>query len=278
MKKQFSLFNHSLFEAVDTKTKTQTKTPFGFDPDVDLTSRPKNTPTVSEPKQDTKSDTGQPKQSARPKQKTASASKTSQATSGIDLGRQGMRHMMDLMHNQDQIDISNEPELDLDTDVDQDVEPTYDIMEPIETTPDTLPAVINKEILAGYDVEPEWHMVKNLPGYLSTPIRALGRQIFNVFTTTPIEDINVVANLMGQGPNETIELNAVSSFIKKNGTRNTDAEIEIEALMPGYGADVSVFDAKGYTFMLVEDFAGRYIYSWPTDTNLTGISDFSHLR
>jgi hypothetical protein len=41
-------------------------------------------------------------------------------------------------------------------------------------------------------------------------------------------------------------------------------------LMPDYDAQVSVFEADGYTFMLVKDFAGRYIYSWPTKDTIKG--------
>lgn len=189
-------------------------------------------------------------------QKTASPAKTASKTSSVSLpgDEQSMRHMMDLAANLDKIDVSDEP----------DVDGTFGSG---EVTPDTIPAVINKEIRAHGQVEPEWHMVKNLPGYLSKPIRKMGRQIFDQFTDTPIEQINILANLGGQGPNENREINAVAGIVSKLGTQLHDAELRMEDLIPGYQADIKVYEYQGVVFMLVQDFAGNYIYSWPTETS-----------
>lgn len=132
--------------------------------------------------------------------------------------------------------------------------------------PETLPAVISKAMAkSGTDlanIEPEWHMVKHLPGYLAAPIRAIGRKVFAPFTKTPIEDIQVLANL-GGGPNSEAELNAVTRFISSRGRRDDAMEIEFQRVIPSYGADVVIYNCEGYTFFLVRDFAGQYIYSWP---------------
>ena len=132
------------------------------------------------------------------------------------------------------------------------------------TTPQDLPAVMNKQLAAHGTVDPEWHMVKNLPGYLSSGIRAIGRAVFAPLTRTSIEDIQVLANIGGSGPNETREINAVAAYLQKNGKMDRDAALEFQGKIPGYSADIKVYKALGYTFVLVKDFAGHYIYSWPT--------------
>lgn len=128
----------------------------------------------------------------------------------------------------------------------------------------TIPAVMAKEIAKNEPIEPEYHMVKHLPGYLKNPIRALGRQVFKVFTDTAIEDVQVLANLNGKGPNTPEEVNAVASYLKHHGHEDRDAVINFEKTIPGYKADLKLFRAKGITHMLVQDFAGQYIYSWPS--------------
>lgn len=132
------------------------------------------------------------------------------------------------------------------------------------TKPETLPAIINKEISTQFKgIEPEWHMVKHLPGYLSSAIRAMGRQVFKPFTKTPIEKIQVLADLSGSGPNTELELNAAASWLKQYAVRDQEAELEFHDLIPGYKADVRIFNSSGFTFMLVKDEYGRYIYAWP---------------
>lgn len=246
---KFQLFNYGLLREADdedkkgkpTRTQDKTKLPsLGIkDPDIGraapATSKPNTEPVAP---------------------KTASSEKTRAKTSNITTGPEGMRHMLDLTRNLDQIDTSNEPDLDQDRDV--------GIPRPEEPTPENLPAVLQRGLMRGDEVEPEWHMVENLPGYLSKPIRAMGRQLFSMFTRTPIEKINVLADLGGQGPNEHQELNAVSARLRDQGRRLRQAEVSMRDIMPDYNAQISVFEADGYTFMMVKDFAGRYIYSWPS--------------
>ena len=136
-----------------------------------------------------------------------------------------------------------------------------------EVTPTTLPDVISNAMVGTEDLRPEFHMVRNLPGYLAAPIRQAGKAIFKAFTTVPIDEINVIANVAGQGPNEERELNAVASYLKANGIRNGEAELEFEEFIPDYKADVKFYNAHDITFMVVKDFAGGYIYSWPEATS-----------
>jgi len=144
----------------------------------------------------------------------------------------------------------------------------YRDVRPQPVKPSMLPKVINRALVTKGVVEPEWHMVKHLPGYLAQPIRAIGRGVFKALTRTPLEQIQVIANLMGQGPNEDREVNAVTAFLVKNGLRERDAEIVFHKYIPDYGAEIKLFKALGITFLLVKDFAGHYIYAWPSDEEL----------
>lgn len=126
-----------------------------------------------------------------------------------------------------------------------------------------MPANVSNAMQVSAGLVPEWHMVKNLPGYLASAIRSIGRQVFAPFTSTPIEEIQVLANL-GDGPNTQQEIDAVLGYLKTEGEHNSDADLEFQRKIPNYGAKVKIYTALGYTFMVVKDFAGNYIYSWPT--------------
>lgn len=131
-------------------------------------------------------------------------------------------------------------------------------------TKNTLPAIINKQLRTVQNVEPQWHMIKHLPGYLKSGIRALGRQVFSIFTTTPIEEIQMIACFNGSNkPNELREINAVAGFMQLHGQHDPIMEMDFCKSIEGYKAEAKVYHYQQYTFVLVEDFAGKYIYSWP---------------
>jgi hypothetical protein len=132
-------------------------------------------------------------------------------------------------------------------------------------TPQNLPKLMSKALSTNDNkIIPEWHMVKHLPGYLASGIRSIGRAVFKPFTDTKIEDIQVLASLGGQGPNTDKEINAVANYVLHHGRRDTEAELIFHDRIPDYSADIKIFKTLGYTFMLVKDFAGKYVYSWPT--------------
>lgn len=149
-----------------------------------------------------------------------------------------------------------------------DGEPEHDLLPAPETTepvtPETLPTVINQALMSTdrHDVvrEPEWHMVENLPNYqLKAGIRRLGRVLFNDFTDTPIDEIQVLASMIN--PND---VHVMAEWIRRHGVPDdTNVNIDFGQIMPGYRADVSLWSAEGCQFMLVRDFLGEYIYGWP---------------
>lgn len=130
-----------------------------------------------------------------------------------------------------------------------------------EVTPTTLPAVINKNLSTKTGIQPEWHMVKHLPGYMQTAIRALGRQVFRVYTTVPLEQIQVLSTFT----NSTKELRAVGNAVRKMGTDITKGTIDFDKIIPGYSADMAVYRYKGIDVMFVQDEHGQYMYAWPSE-------------
>lgn len=137
-----------------------------------------------------------------------------------------------------------------------------------QVTPTTLPTVVTHDVRVTMpDVIITWHMVKWLPGYMAKPIRALGRMVFAPFTRTAIEDILIIATV-GGGPNSQLEIDTVCQHLSRNGTANKAAELYFGKAIPSYSAAVISYDCDGRTFLLVSDFAGSYIYSWPVEDSV----------
>jgi hypothetical protein len=125
-----------------------------------------------------------------------------------------------------------------------------------------LPAVICNamtETEAGFD--PRWHMVRNLPGYQQEAIRGYGRSIFGAFTSTPVEDIQMVTTLI----NSDTEVKLMMAWIKENGVREDLTELDGSAVFGDYKADVQKWSCNDYSFLLVRDRAGHYVYGWHRD-------------
>lgn len=231
-------------EATRTKTKTKTADTVGmnaFQSDMDNMGQTQNVP--------------QQRQSINtPELRRANAAVTRQKASQVDMPPEAAQKLsfLDRLGLEDEI---SDEEAAARSDVTQGAEPR-----PQEPT--TMPARISQEIAAKGSVEPEWHAVRNLPGYMKSAIRAMGRQVFSTFTSTPIEDIEVIANLNGSGPNEDREINAVAGWLKQNAERHTDGEMKFQRAIPDYDANFAMYKSDGQTFLLVKDFAGKYIYSW----------------
>ena len=191
-----------------------------------------------------------------PEIKKASAADTKKAMSGVS-ATDDMRDMMSRINVPDEL-TANEPDIDTDNVPDDEGRP-----EPVN--PNNVPALISREIAAAMPdtVDPQFHQVKNLPSYMSRAIRAMGRETFKNYTDTPVEDISVVANLGGQGPNSEREINAVASWLKQNGTKLDASELGFGDMIPGYSAQTMLYSTAGMRFLVVKDFAGGYIYVWP---------------
>lgn len=141
------------------------------------------------------------------------------------------------------------------------IEPPGTDVVPFKPTTENLPAVINKEVAeTNGKFFPEWRAIKHLPNYIQQPIRALGRQVFGQFTDTPIEDIMMIGTIGNLNPERDVV--GMMHWIRKHGIRDDAANIDFSRIMPGYEADVSLWKTEDYSFLLVKDFAGYYIYGW----------------
>ena len=161
---------------------------------------------------------------------------------------------------------------DIDADPD---DPGYPDPEPPEELPSTrvntenLPAVAGARLQAAGVQEPDFHKVANLPGNMNRAIRTLGRALFRSLTRTPTDDVHMVGNLNGQGPNTRQEVNAVAGWVRDTGERVTDGEIDFDTTIPGYQADIQQWTAAGIRWLIVRDEFGDYVYSWPESDSVT---------
>jgi len=201
---------------------------------------------------DTKSSSLKPSAGAAevPHMKIGSAADTAKATAKMS-PTDAMRDMMSRI---------NVP-VD-DTGVD---EPTDNLPSTQRITPEHLPAVISREIAMTdpHAVNPTWHTVANLPGNMSRAILTLGKALFRAFTRTPTEDIVMIGNVGGQGPNTTREVRSVANWVVEHGRPVDTASIDFGATIPGYRADVKHYVVGGIRFKIVKDQFGDYIYCWP---------------
>lgn len=135
-------------------------------------------------------------------------------------------------------------------------------------TTDNLPAVAGARLQAAGVQNPNWHKVANLPGNMSQAIRTLGRRLFRSMTSTPTDQIHMIANLGGVGPNTHQEVNAVVNWIQEHGQDLGPGDIDFDATIPGYSADIHQYTAGGIRWLLVQDQFGQYVYSWPESDSL----------
>jgi hypothetical protein len=131
-----------------------------------------------------------------------------------------------------------------------------------------LPSVAASNLRAAGVQEPDFHKVANLPGNMSRAIRTLGKALFRSFTNTPTENIWMLGNLGGQGPNSTAEVNAVANWARENGEEVSTGDINFDTTIPGYSAEIKQYRAGGIRWFLVRDEFGTYIYSWPESDSL----------
>ena len=195
-----------------------------------------------------------------------SADDTADALSNVDTGEiQGMDdRMAQLAQNKDLIYQYTDDEMTDLVPVDDEEEEEGAPEEGFDE-PNTLPQEIRNDLRTHGEVNARFHSVENLPGYLDDAIRMMGQKVFASLTATPINEINVLANLGDQGPNEQRELNAVAGMVNAYGSRRGDYEMKFDRILPGYEADIRVYEYKDQIFCLVKDFAGSYIYSWPVE-------------
>ncbi len=130
-------------------------------------------------------------------------------------------------------------------------------------TAQDIPAVISNAISQTGATAPEWHHIRDLPGFNDRMIRAMGRQMFGMFTRTPVEEIKTIANVNGQGPNSESEVNRVARWLRDHAEFVGDIDLDFGNAIPGYKPEVLEYTANGTRFQVVRDHFGKYIYAYP---------------
>ena len=229
-----------------TKTKPDIKFDIPFQQDQD------HPLAKADPIDDLKKNAGTDKAEPEVNIRKASQQSTLDRTAGL-----GTPEMGDMLSRLRNIEVDK----DLDAYPTEPEEPSQEISTEVNNA--NLPAVAGQALQAAGVQNPEFHQVANLPGNMADQIRQLGKSLFGSLTMTPTKRIHVIANLGGQGPNTTQEVNAVAGFLKEHGDDRGPGDIDFDNVMPGYKADTHMFTAAGIRWMLVKDFAGQYIYCWP---------------
>jgi hypothetical protein len=191
-----------------------------------------------------------------PERRRASQSDTLRAAGSVQ-PNQRMRDLLGRMR-----DIDADPEDTGYPDPDQQNLPQVDV------NTRNLPSVAASNLRAAGVQEPDFHKVANLPGNMSRAIRTLGKALFRSFTNTPTENIWMLGNLGGRGPNSTAEVNAVANWARENGEEVSTGDIDFDTTIPGYSAEIKQYRAGGIRWFLVRDEFGTYIYSWPESDSL----------
>lgn len=104
----------------------------------------------------------------------------------------------------------------------------------------------------------KWYPLTKLPGMSAATIRAMGQTIFSHYTNADAKDIHVVSTLSNP-QNDTAK---IMKAISDNGHLVKDLSYDFEQSMPGYKADAKLYRYGDKQFLLVSDFAGKYIYAW----------------
>ena len=116
--------------------------------------------------------------------------------------------------------------------------------------------------------DPRWLRLDQLPGFFWQAIRAMGQSVFSPLTRTPLDRIEVIADLGGNGPHSRQQIDATSHRLRSQSSPSNIVEYsaaELAQLFHGlYRAQAIQFETPDLTYLLVKDPMGSYIYRWPT--------------
>lgn len=114
----------------------------------------------------------------------------------------------------------------------------------------------------------DWLRLNQLPGFMWNAIRALGESVFAPLTRTPLANIEVIADLSGQGPHTRQMIDATASALRQQSEPSSILEYTAEQMQALFGAlyqaQAVQFEEKTHTYLLVKDAMGSYIYRWPS--------------
>lgn len=109
---------------------------------------------------------------------------------------------------------------------------------------------------------PKWMQVRQLPGYMLSQIRRLGRDVFkHLGATVSLEDIQVITEMTH--PSQDVK--KMAAIIHNHGQKMREERLSFS----GVPCDVQVWRFANFDWVIVEDFGGHYVYGWPENLSLT---------
>lgn len=124
----------------------------------------------------------------------------------------------------------------------------------------TLPSTPNHMI--------RWLTLSQLPGMFSAGIKAIGESIFLPLTSTPPDRIEVIACMANRGPHLQRDIDFTAHQLRHTVSPSRIFEYSAEQIGQlfgsGYQAQAVQLDEVDFTYLLVRDLMGSYIYRWPS--------------
>ena len=115
-----------------------------------------------------------------------------------------------------------------------------------------------------------WLPLRSLPSHEFASIRAMGDMLFSALTKTPLGQIEVLpvsSTLVRQKQEVQNAALVVSQVAPENVLQIACDALPALGGKP-YRAQAILLCLPEHTYMLVEDFAGKYLYRWPASDNL----------
>lgn len=113
-----------------------------------------------------------------------------------------------------------------------------------------------------------WLRLNQLPGFMWRAIRAMGESIFSPLTSTRLDRIEVIADLGGKGPHTRQEIDDTAHRLRVSNDPSrivNYSSVQMAKLFGGlYQAKAVRFEEPDFTYLLVQDAMGGYIYRWPS--------------
>lgn len=260
--KKFALLAEANKTNKDNKTQTKTDTNVDWNADIDLDPKQHK---ISKPDQPKSTDKVTPKGASRDTTNASlknnlSIDQISQMGDHFGSLDQAMQHIdSDEMSDEDFYNSLNVPNTTGGRP--KPAEPGKDIG-PLQRGMTEIPAEL-KDVpaLLGQKYNVTFHEVRNLPGMIQRSIRMLGRSLFGTLTSQNLEDVLCVSTFT----NSEREVNNVAGYAKQNAQQESDLHFDFAKVMPGYTAKGYLSKVGDTTFLVISDFAGKYIYSWPSE-------------
>lgn len=135
-----------------------------------------------------------------------------------------------------------------------------DIQENLPKTIDNLQDIINDAMRKdGQFIPITWIKLIQLPNAQRELLLKLAPYIFKECTSIRFTQILTTSSMIIPRANAV----KLIEWIRKDGKRIPHQNFDFSNIIPGYTAKEQLWEKEGYSFLLVKDDQGYYIYGWP---------------